>query len=91
MARVPHVINHKKVNLGVVTRMRVPSLESQECPFEICFNWIKLNKHVAKKAKLLLCIKVTFCNPNHICKMDTHFHRTALQKALDDFILILAR
>ena len=52
------------VNLGV-TRMRVPSLKSQECPFEIRFNWIKLNMHVARKAKLLLPFKVTFCNPNN--------------------------
>ena len=70
----------QRVNLGV-TRMRVPSLKSQECPFEICFNWIKLKTHVAGKAKLLLQVKVTFCNPNHTCKMDTHSHRTALQKA----------
>ena len=70
----------QKVNLGV-TRMRVPSLKSQECPFEIRFNWIKLKRHVARKAKLLLQVKVTFCNPNHTCKMDTHSHWTALQKA----------
>jgi hypothetical protein len=41
------------VTLGV-TRMQVPSFKSQECPFEICFNWIKLKKNVAKRAKLLL-------------------------------------
>jgi hypothetical protein len=64
-----------------VTRMPVPSLKSQECPFEIRFNWIKLKTHVARKAKVLLQVKVTFCNPNHTCKMDTHSHRTALQKA----------
>jgi hypothetical protein len=70
----------QRVNLGV-TRMRVPSLKSQECPFEIHFSWIKLKEHVAKKATLLLQVKVTFCNPNHTCKMDTHSHWTALQKA----------
>jgi hypothetical protein len=65
----------------MTSRMRVPSLKSQECPFEIHFNWINLKKHVVKKAKLLLQVNVTFCNPNHTCKMDTHSHRTALQKA----------
>ncbi len=48
----------QRVHLGV-TRMRVPSLKSQECPFEIRFNWIKLKKHVANRAKLLLQVKVT--------------------------------
>jgi hypothetical protein len=70
----------QRVHLGV-TRIRVPSLKSQECPYEICFNWIKLKKHVAKRAKLLLQVIFTFRNPNHTCKMDTHSHRTALQKA----------
>jgi hypothetical protein len=69
----------QRVHLSV-TRMRVPSLKSQECTFEIRFNWIKIKKHVANRAKLLLQVKVTFCNPNHTCKMDTHSHRTALQK-----------
>jgi hypothetical protein len=60
--------------------MWVPSLEkSQECQFEICFDWIKLKKHVVKK--LLLHIKVTLCNPNHTCKMDTRSYQMALQKA----------
>jgi hypothetical protein len=36
----------------MTSRMRVPSLKSQECPFEIHFNWINLKKHVVKKAKL---------------------------------------
>jgi hypothetical protein len=75
----------QRVHLGV-TRMRVPFLKSQECPYEIRFNWIKLKKHVAKRAKLLLQVKVNFCNPNHTCKIDTHSHWTALQK-----VSILAR
>jgi hypothetical protein len=70
----------QRVNLGV-TRMWVSSLKSQEFWFEICSNWIKLKKDVAKRAKLLLQVKVTFCNPNHTCKMDKHSHRMALQKA----------
>jgi hypothetical protein len=73
--------SQQRVHLGV-TRMRVPSLNSQEYPFEIRFNWIKLMKHVANRVKLLLQVNVTFCNPNHTGnKMDTHSHRTALQKA----------
>jgi hypothetical protein len=50
MAKVPHVIARNK-EFTWAARMRVPSLKSQECPFEICFNWIKLKKHVAKIAK----------------------------------------
>jgi hypothetical protein len=44
----------QRVHLGV-TRMWVPSLKSQECPFEIRFDWIKLNKHVAKTSNGVLC------------------------------------
>jgi hypothetical protein len=43
--------------------MGVPSLKLQQCPFENFFHWIKPKKHVAKKAKLLLHLKLTFCNP----------------------------
>jgi hypothetical protein len=57
----------QRVNLGV-TRMRVPSLKSQECgPFEIRLNWM-----LQRRQKLLLQVKVTFCNPKHTCKMDTY-------------------
>jgi hypothetical protein len=34
-----------------------------------------------EKAKLLLCVKITFCKPNHTCKMNANSHRTAFQKA----------
>jgi hypothetical protein len=77
----PTHIQPQRVNLGVTRMLWVPSLKSQQYPFEICFNWIKLKKHVAKKATILLQVKVTFCNSNHTCKIDTHSQRMALQKA----------
>jgi hypothetical protein len=71
----------QQASVGAI-RVPAPSLKSQECPFEIRFNWINLKKHIgAVKAKMLLHVKVTYCHPIHNCKMDTQSHRTALQKA----------
>jgi hypothetical protein len=65
----------QRVNLGV-TRMRVPSLTSQKCPFEIRFNWIKLKKHVVER-NAIRAFRLLQVYSRHSCNLNFYYNYLA--------------